>query len=62
MKSMYFQLNLEDTKAFKELEALNQTQEQEGMDAIKPLKRSPVVEALKKYPTAKIYRNEIKRS
>ena len=48
--SMYVQLNLEDTKAFKELEALNQTQEQEGMDAIKPLKRSPVVEALKKYP------------
>ena len=48
--SMYVQLNLEDTKAFKELEALKQTQEQEGMDAIKPLKRSPVVEALKKYP------------
>jgi MFS family permease len=46
--SMYIQLNLEDTKAFKELEATrNKNELQEATDIIK---RSPIIEAIKKYP------------
>jgi MFS family permease len=46
--SMYIQLNLEDTKAFKELEALRQSQK-DGNEKI--IKRSPILEAIKKYPS-----------
>jgi len=44
--SMYIQLNLEDTKAFKELQAMR---EDRG-DSSKEIKRSPILEAIKKYP------------
>ena len=43
--SMYIQLNLEDTKAFKQLEASRDT----GYKA--EIKRSPIIEAVKKYPS-----------
>ena len=43
--SMYIQLNLEDTKAFKELQASRQTG-----NAVK-ITRSPIIEAITKYPT-----------
>jgi MFS family permease len=46
--SMYIQLNLEDTKAFKELEALRQSQK-DGNEKI--IKRSPILEAIRKYPS-----------
>ena len=44
--SMYIQLNLEDTKAFKELQA-NREDDKNGNEAVQ---RSPILEALKKYP------------
>jgi len=44
--SMYIQLKLEDTKAFKELEAAKDSQDGEG----KVIKTSPILEALKRYP------------
>ena len=43
--SMYIQLNLEDTKAFKELQASRQT------GSSKKVMRSPIIEAITKYPT-----------
>jgi MFS family permease len=43
--SMYIQLNLEDTKAFKELEASRKV----GIQV--EIKRSPIIEAIKKYPS-----------
>ena len=43
--SMYIQLNLEDTKAFKELEASRKVGNKEE------IKRSPIIEAVKKYPS-----------
>ena len=43
--SMYIQLNLEDTKAFKELEASRKV----GTSV--EIKRSPIIEAIKKYPS-----------
>ena len=46
--SMYIQLNLEDTKAFKELEALRQSQK-DGNEKI--IRRSPILEAVRKYPS-----------
>jgi len=47
--SMYIQLNLEDTKAFRELEA--STREKEMNETVsKPINRSPILEAIKKYP------------
>jgi MFS family permease len=46
--SMYIQLNLEDTKAFKELEALRQSQK-DGNEKV--IKRSPILEAIRKYPS-----------
>ena len=48
--SMYVQLNLEDTKAFKELESLrkNKTASEDSSQTIPT--RSPVLDALKKYP------------
>ena len=42
--SMYIQLNLEDTKAFKELASKRQQQEEQV------IQRSPIIEAVKKYP------------
>ena len=45
--SMYIQLNLEDTKAFKELQALRESQQDDNEEAIR---RSPILEAIQKYP------------
>ena len=45
--SMYIQLNLEDTKAFKELQALRESQQDVNEEAIR---RSPILEAIQKYP------------
>ena len=45
--SMYIQLNLEDTKAFKELQAMKR--DDEGNN--KSIRRSPIIEAIKKYPS-----------
>ena len=41
---MYIQLNLEDTAAFKELASKQQGTEKQ------PIQRSPIIEAVKKYP------------
>ena len=46
--SMYIQLNLEDTKAFIELE--NSSKEKQETETTIPITRSPVLEALRKYP------------
>ena len=46
--SMYIQLNLEDTKAFKELEAAREVNEAEKAHNI--IQKSPIIEAIKKYP------------
>lgn len=46
--SMYVQLHMEDTEAFKELEALKNKRQAEA--DVKPIQRSPVLEALVKYP------------
>ena len=46
--SMYIQLNLEDTKAFKELKALRQSQKDSNE---KIIRRSPILEAIRKYPS-----------
>ena len=48
--SMYIQLNLEDTKAFRELEASTKEKEMDEAEVSKPINRSPVLEAIKKYP------------
>ena len=45
--SMYIQLNLEDTRAFKELEALKQKRQENEPDAPQPVVRSPVLEAIR---------------
>ena len=44
--SLYIQLNLEDTKAFKELKLLREN----SNENVKVTKRSPIIEALRKYP------------
>ena len=44
--SMYIQLNLEDTKAFKELQAMREGHE----DSNQAVQQSPILEAIKKYP------------
>ena len=44
--SMYIQLNLEDTDAFQELQA----SKQDDLDSKKVVERSPILEAIKKYP------------
>jgi MFS family permease len=44
--SMYIQLNLEDTKAFKELQAMREGHE----DSNQMVQQSPILEAIKKYP------------
>ena len=48
--SMYIQLNMEDTEAFKELEALRQQRLAAEGPQETVAKRSPVIEALVKYP------------
>lgn len=48
--SMYIQLNLEDTKAFRELEASTKEKEMDEAEVSKPINRSPILEAIKKYP------------
>ena len=48
--SMYIQLNMEDTEAFKELEALRQQRLAAEGSQETVAKRSPVIEALVKYP------------
>lgn len=47
--SMYVQLHMEDTDAFKELEALKLKKQAEA-PVNAPIQRSPVLEALRKYP------------
>ena len=46
--SMYIQLNLEDTKAFKDLETSNK--EKQETKTSSPIIRSPIIEAVRKYP------------
>ena len=48
--SMYVQLNLEDTDAFKELESLKKERFDDSSDTPMPARRSPVLEAIVKYP------------
>jgi len=48
--SMYIQLNLEDTKAFRELEASTKEKEEEEAEVGKSINRSPILEAIRKYP------------
>ena len=48
--SMYIQLNLEDTKAFRELEASTKEKEMDEAEVSKTINRSPVLEAIRKYP------------
>ncbi|HBW84487.1 MAG TPA: MFS transporter [Gammaproteobacteria bacterium] len=48
--SMYIQLNMEDTEAFKELEALRQQRLTAKGEKETVARRSPVIEALVKYP------------
>ena len=48
--SMYVQLNIEETRAFKELEAQREKRLLETTDTHEPAKRSPVLEAIRKYP------------
>ena len=45
--SMYIQINLEDTKAFKELQAMTGDDQHSN----KIIRRSPIIEAIKKYPS-----------
>lgn len=47
--SMYVQLNLEDTAAFKELQAMNEKMHAQDPEKV-PVRRSPVLEAIRKYP------------
>ena len=46
--SMYIQLNLEDTKAFRELET--SSKEKQETKPATPIIRSPIIEAVRKYP------------
>ena len=48
--SMYIQLNLEDTKAFKELQAYKEGLQKDINTAQVPVKKSPIIEAIRKYP------------
>lgn len=48
--SMYIQLHMEDTEAFKELQAVKEKKEAEAAGETKIVRRSPVLEALVKYP------------
>ena len=48
--SMYIQLNLEDTKAFKELQSYKENHLKDNNLNVTSLKKSPIIEAIKKYP------------
>ena len=48
--SMYIQLNLEDTKAFKELQAYKEGLQKDINKAQIPVEKSPIIEAIRKYP------------
>ena len=48
--SMYIQLNLEDTKAFKELQAYKEGLQKDINKAQVPVEKSPIIEAIRKYP------------
>ena len=48
--SMYIQLNLEDTKAFKELQAYKEGLQKDINTAQVPVEKSPIIEAIRKYP------------
>jgi len=48
--SMYVQLHVEDTAAFKELEALQKKRLAEAQSSGETVRRSPVLEAIAKYP------------
>ena len=48
--SMYIQLNLEDTKAFKELQAYKEGLKKDINTAQVPVEKSPIIEAIRKYP------------
>ena len=48
--SMYIQLNLEDTKAFRKLEASKRKKEEDEKEVVQLVNRSPIIEAVKKYP------------
>ena len=48
--SMYVQLNIGETRAFKELEAQREKRLLETTASHEPVKRSPVLEAIRKYP------------
>ncbi|GAB5500132.1 MAG: MFS transporter [Pseudohongiellaceae bacterium] len=48
--SMYIQLHMEDTEAFQELQAAKLKKQMENKATLTPVRRSPVLEALAKYP------------
>ena len=48
--SMYIQLTMEDTKAFQELQAAREDQQARGYQNNNIIKKSPIIEAIKKYP------------
>ena len=48
--SMYIQLNLEDTKAFKELQSYKENRLKDNNIDETSFKKSPIIEAIKKYP------------
>ena len=48
--SMYIQLNLEDTKAFKELQAYKEGLQKDINTAQVSVEKSPIIEAIRKYP------------
>ena len=48
--SMYIQLTMEDTKAFRELQAARKDQQNNNDQNNTVIKKSPIIEAIKKYP------------
>ncbi len=48
--SMYIQLTMEDTKAFQELQAARENQQNNDNQNSNAIKKSPIIEAIKKYP------------
>jgi len=49
--SMYIQLTMEDTKAFQELQLARESQQNDENSSTSEIKKSPIIEALKKYPS-----------
>ena len=48
--SMYIQLTMEDTKAFQELQLARESEQNDENSSMPEIKKSPIIEALKKYP------------